>query len=217
MTADNSTRPTYTTRDILIEQLEWHWTNQLRPRLDGLTDDEYLWEPVADAWSVRPGADASDGGPGDLASPTAANPAAVNPTAVNPTAPTTIDFAFPPPDPAPVTTIAWRMAHVIVGCLGARLANHFGGPAVDYGTFDYSLTAGGALAQLDEAYAAWIGALHSLDDAALSLPVGPTEGPWAEHSMGTLIAHINREVIHHGAEIALLRDLYAHRDTLGAD
>ena len=35
--------------------------------------------------------------------------------------------------------------------------------------------------------------------------------------MGTLIAHINREVNHHGAEIALLRDLYAHRDTLGAD
>jgi hypothetical protein len=29
--------------------------------------------------------------------------------------------------------------------------------------------------------------------------------------MATLILHINREVIHHGAEIALLRDLYAHR------
>lgn len=26
--------------DVLIEQLEWHWTNQLRPRLDGLTDEE---------------------------------------------------------------------------------------------------------------------------------------------------------------------------------
>ena len=28
-----------------------------------------------------------------------------------------------------------------------------------------------------------------------------------------LILHINREVIHHGAEIALLRDLYAHTTT----
>lgn len=185
--------------DILIEQLEWHWANQLRPRLDGLTDDEYLWEPVAGAWSVRPGA----GGDG----PT-------SPFAVNPAAPTTIDFAFPEPDPPPVTTIAWRLAHVIVGCLGARLANHFGGPAVDYGTFPYSLTAVGALAQLDEAYAAWIDALRSLDDAALARPVGPTEGPWAEHSMGTLIAHIHREIIHHGAEVALLRDLWAHRATL---
>lgn len=29
--------------------------------------------------------------------------------------------------------------------------------------------------------------------------------------MGTLIAHIHREIIHHGAEICLLRDLWAHR------
>jgi hypothetical protein len=25
----------------------------LWPRLDGLTDDEYFWEPVAGSWSVR--------------------------------------------------------------------------------------------------------------------------------------------------------------------
>jgi hypothetical protein len=30
----------------LAEQLSWHWEAQLRPRLDGLTDDEYFWEPV---------------------------------------------------------------------------------------------------------------------------------------------------------------------------
>ena len=29
----------------LVEQFDWHWTHHLRPRLDGLTDDEYLWEP----------------------------------------------------------------------------------------------------------------------------------------------------------------------------
>lgn len=28
--------------------------------------------------------------------------------------------------------------------------------------------------------------------------------------MIALVLHINREVIHHGAEIALLRDLYTH-------
>jgi hypothetical protein len=28
--------------------------------------------------------------------------------------------------------------------------------------------------------------------------------------MATLVLHINREVLHHGAEIALLRDLYQH-------
>jgi hypothetical protein len=28
--------------------------------------------------------------------------------------------------------------------------------------------------------------------------------------MAALVLHINREIIHHGAEIALLRDLYRH-------
>ena len=38
----------------LSEQLEWHWRGQLRPRFDGLTDDEYRWEPAQPAWNVRP-------------------------------------------------------------------------------------------------------------------------------------------------------------------
>ena len=29
--------------------------------------------------------------------------------------------------------------------------------------------------------------------------------------MSVLVLHINRELIHHAAEIALLRDLYAHQ------
>jgi hypothetical protein len=32
--------------------------------------------------------------------------------------------------------------------------------------------------------------------------------------MAELVLHINREAIHHGAEIALLRDLYANRSTV---
>ena len=31
---------------------------------------------------------------------------------------------------------------------------------------------------------------------------------------GTTVLHIHREVIHHLAEVALLRDLYAHRASL---
>lgn len=37
----------------LLDQLEHHWREQLRPRLDGLTDDEYLHEPAAGAWKLR--------------------------------------------------------------------------------------------------------------------------------------------------------------------
>ena len=151
----------------LTQQLDWHWREQLRPRLNGLTDEDYRWEPVPGAWNVRPrgtGTAPIEVGAGEF----------------------TIDFAMPEPDPPPVTTIAWRLGHIIVGVLGMRVASHFGGPPFDYATHDYAGDAATALAQ----------------------PCGPAEGPWAEHSMAELVLHINREMLHHGAEIALLRDLY---------
>jgi len=167
-----------TLTDQLVFQLDLHWQTALRPRLDGLTDDEYFFEPVPNCWTVH-----RDGG---------------------------VDFAYPPPEPAPFTTIAWRMAHVIVGVLAARNHSHFGGPPADYETWDYALDAGSALRQLDDAYAGWINGVRKLDDDGLAAPVGEAEGQWAAEPMTTLILHINREVIHHGAEIACIRDLYAH-------
>lgn len=176
----------------LLEQLTWHWDNQLRPRLDGLTDDEYLWEPAEGAWSLRPagaGRAAMAAGGGELLA----------------------DFEFPEPTPAPVTTISWRMAHLLVGVLGARNASHFSGPPVDYFTKVYPTTAAAALAELDAEYTRWTQGVAGLDVAMLAQPVGAAEGNFAEAPWAGLILHINRELIHHGAEIALLRDLYAHR------
>jgi hypothetical protein len=40
--------------DLLSEQLDWQWQEQLRPRFEGLSDEEYFWEPVAGCWSIRP-------------------------------------------------------------------------------------------------------------------------------------------------------------------
>lgn len=173
----------------LADQLDWHWRYQLRPRLDGLTDAEYLWEPVPGCWNIRRR--------GESTAPVAAGPGDF-----------TIDFAFPEPQPPPFTTIAWRLAHIIVGVLGVRAAAHFGGPPADYQTHRYAGTAAGALSQLDEAYAAWIRGVRGLGPDGLAQPCGPAEGPFADHPMGALVLHINREVIHHGAEVALLRDLY---------
>jgi hypothetical protein len=167
--------------DELVFQLDLHWQNALRPRLDGLTDDEYFFEPVPDCWTLR------------------RNAARMVP-----------DFSYPPPQPEPFTTIAWRMAHVIVGVLAMRNHSHFGGPPADYESWRYATDADSALAQLDEAYAGWITGVRGLDAAALDRPCGPAEGPYADESMMTLVLHINREVIHHGAEIACIRDLYAH-------
>lgn len=179
----------------LVEQLDWHWRNQLRPRLDGLTDDEYRWEPVPGAWNVRPRGSGSApiaAGSGDF----------------------TIDFAYPEPDPPPVTTIAWRMGHLVVGVLGMRAAAHFGGPPVDYWTHRYAGDAATALSQLDSAYRAWITGVRGLDDDTLRRPCGPPEA-FPEAPMAALVLHINREMLHHGAEIALLRDLYRWRRPSG--
>lgn len=176
----------------LAEQIDGHWKNQLRPRLTGITDEEYSWEPVEGCWNVRPSGTSSApmvGGSGDF----------------------TIDFAFPEPEPAPVTTISWRLGHLIVGVLGVRNAAHFDGPAMDYVGFEYAGTAQGALDQLDEGYRRWLDGVRGLGADDLARPCGEAEADWAERPMAELILHINRELIHHGAEIALLRDLYAHR------
>jgi len=52
--------------------------------------------------------------------------------------------------------------------------------------------------------------VRSLAAAALATPCGPAEGQYAEYPLAALVLHINREVIHHGAEIACVRDFYVH-------
>jgi hypothetical protein len=173
----------------LADQLDWHWQNQLRPRLDGLTDEEYFWEPVPGCWSIRKRGTSTaqiTAGTGEYV----------------------IEFANPEPKPPPVTTIAWRLAHIVVGVIGARNESHFDGPPIGYQTFDYPGTAAQALSKLDEVYEAWINGVRSLGAEGLARPCGPAEGPFADYPLAALVLHINREALHHGAEIALLRDLY---------
>jgi DinB superfamily len=176
----------------LVDQLDWHWQHQVRPRLDSLADDEYLWEPVGGCWSVR-------------------NRAAVPTGIAHGAGQYVLEYAWPEPSPPPVTTIAWRMAHIIVGVLGQRNAAHFGGPPADYDTHVYAATAAEALRQLDEAYAAWTKGVRGLGEQGLARPCGPAEGPYADFPLAALVLHINRETIHHAAEIAVLRDLYRNQ------
>ncbi|MCU1642864.1 MAG: hypothetical protein JWN03_3139 [Nocardia sp.] len=174
----------------LREQFEFHWNHQLRARLDGLTDDEYFWSPVPDAWSVRPrGTSAApmQAGAGDY----------------------TVDFGYPQPIPAPFTTIAWRLGHVIVGVLATRNASHFGGPEASYETWKYAGTASTALDQLEEQLNLWLAGVRTLGEPGLLVPAGPKE-PFPELRMADLVLHIHRELIHHLSEICLLRDLYLH-------
>ena len=179
----------------LVDQLESHWQHQLRPRLDGLTDDEYFWQPAAGCWTL---------------SRQGESPAPVSFGAGE----FTMDYAMPPPDPEPVTTIAWRLAHLIVS-FASTSASHFGGPPADESVFCYSGTATGALRQLDDAHEAFVSGVRSLGAAGLARPQGPAQPPeFADALMAKLILYINLEIIHHGAEICLLRDLYLRKGEL---
>ena len=161
----------------LGDQLNWHWHNQLRPRLVGLSDAEYFWEPVEHCWTVRRNSDGRY----------------------------VMDGMRPPPDPPPVTTIAWRLCHIIGDVFAARNAKYFGGVPFDHEAFAYPGTASDALALFDRHHATWKSGLARLDEAALA---GPAREPFGEVTLAALILHIHREVIHHGAEVALLRDLF---------
>jgi hypothetical protein len=181
--------PSHDWNGELTEQLDAHWHGQLRPRLDGLTDEEYFWEPVPGMWSVRPRGTSTAPmslGSGDF----------------------TIDHARPAPDPPPVTTIAWRLNHLTAVVLGRRVGWHFGGAPLNPATWDYPGDAATARARFDAVYAAWAAGVRGLDAATLARPAGPAEGLYGDRSMATIVLHVNREAIHHGAEIALLRDLY---------
>lgn len=168
----------------LREQWEFHWNHQLRARLDGLTDDEYFWSPVPDAWSLRPDGDSVF----------------------------RMDSVGPGPDPAPFTTIAWRLGHVVVDVLARRNAAHFGAPPVSYETWEYAASARTALGQLDAQVDIWLAGVRGLGEVGLPVPVGAKE-PYPEASTADLVLHIHRELIHHLSEVCLLRDLYHHTNS----
>jgi hypothetical protein len=170
----------------LIDQLDLHWKVWFRPRLEGLSDAEYLWEPVEGCWSVRPGADGT----------------------WRMDAYDDVDAA---PDPPPFTTIAWRLCHIGAHCLGMRATNHFGDATFRLEDVSWPATADAAIEFVSGAYARWKAGVEALGADGLALAAGPAEGPYAGHPMAALVLHINREVIHHGAEVACLRDLYRAR------
>ena len=107
-----------------------------------------------------------------------------------------------------MTTIAWRLAHLIVG-LAEMNGTHFGGRPTSVSTYSYPGTADDALRQLDETHEEWVAGVRRLGEAGLAQPQGPTSPPeFADAPVARLVLYTNLEVIHHGAEICLLRDLY---------
>ena len=113
-----------------------------------------------------------------------------------------------------MTTIAWRLAH-LVEVLASTTGTFFGGPAVDVETYDYPGTAADALHRLDEEYAAFVAGIRASGDAGLAEPQGDRSPPaFAAAPVARVVLYTSVEVVHHGAEICLLRDLYLRSATL---
>jgi len=177
---------TFSWNAALLDQLTFAWEHQFLPRLEGLGDEEYLWEPVPKCWSVRTGPD------GDWKQD--------------------LDWPEPAPEPPPFTTIAWRLAHIATAVFGERVSNHFGDGSFRGESVPWSGKAVDAMAIVTAEYTRWRDGVAALGEEGLFRPCGPAEGPFSNDPFLMLVLHINREFLHHAAEIALLRDLY--RDTV---
>jgi len=168
----------------------------LPPRADEgpLTDEEYLWEPAPGAWSIRRSGEAASPrpfGPGEWL----------------------LDDAPGDPDPTPVTTIAWRLGHLHSDVAG-RWEWTFGERRRPLDQLvDFNPSAAVALERFWTTLDRWRDSVAAMTPEQLDT-VGFGQCPWtddAEVPFITVIWEANIELIHHMAEIALLRDLYRTR------
>jgi DinB superfamily len=158
-----------------------------------MTDAEYLWEPVPGSWSVRRHAD----GPAPGA------------TVLVGAGEWGRDGGRPHPYPPPFTTIAWRLAH-LSSMLAMRADYTIGGHSMTEQGYTLHGDAAGGIAAFGDAAAAWRKALLTADDAALDMVGRSTypNGGDPEEPFIDIVWWVNQELLHHAAEIALLRDLY---------
>ena len=173
--------------------------------LDGLTQDEFDWEPHPGAWGLRrreacttPNASGADDGEWVSDHDWAVVEAADRGEATE-----------------PMTTIGWLLNHFgAAPGLTAEL-DFVGGPTV--ATPDVYARMWGhtiiptvdeAVARFREGWSRMAGALRDTTDEMLEREV---EGhPWKRGDRA--VSAMLNEVSHHGTQICVLRDLYAHRD-----
>jgi hypothetical protein len=152
--------------------------------VEGLTDDEYFWEPVEGCWSVRERTGADWWwGTGTWQCE---------------------DGLFP--DPVPVTTIAWRLAH-LTGWTEVYRDHTFHDGQLSLQDLEVPGTADGAVAWLAAAQEAFAADVDAMTDADL-VAIGRHWSGEAR-ALQLLVREIAVEHLHHGAEIGVLRDLKA--------
>ena len=178
---------------LLLDQLDSS-REFSQARLEGLSDEEYLWEPASGAWSIR------------------RRDQALTPRAFG-RGEWVLDRDSPEPDPAPVTTIAWRLGH-LHSCFAGRWEWTFGQRQEPVETLvDFTPSASLALERFWVLMDHWCDSVAAMTSEQLDTP-GFGQYPYGLDPQLPFIAIVwwtNREFIHHMAEIALLRDLWDAR------
>lgn len=105
-------------------------------------------------------------------------------------------------------TLAWRLCHIADLLDARRNGPWLGVPAILADRDGDPGTAADALAVLRGAHDVWRRVLDSTTDEGLAEPIGEVGGPFADSTRRAFVLHVLDELIHHGAEVALLRDLY---------
>jgi hypothetical protein len=170
-----------TTRESVQANLEFRWTELIRSRLEGLSDEEYLWEPTVGCLSVRP-----DGTGRFTLDPVGSSE-------------------------VPLGNIAWRMAHLAFSLSAHPVATVAFGPDWPAPELaEPAGAAGEAIARLDRAYAHWHRAVASLTDTDLTRRLGPDARRYADSTVLDIVLHVHAEALQRGADLCLLRDMYWH-------
>jgi hypothetical protein len=164
------------TVDVLAGEMSEAF-DELTTTLAGLTDDEFGWEPVDDCWRVFRDEDGR----------------------------WTYDYEEPDPQPAPFTTIGWRLVHVAL----CKVMYHewaFGPREMTFISIENPHDVATSTEMLRRGQELLGHDLTALTDADLERPVLTNWGEqWPAWRIFTTMTDHDR---HHGAEIAVLRDLY---------
>ena len=162
--------------DFLTFVMHESW-HYVRNLVAGLTDEEFFWEPVAHCWRIYQ----LDNGRW------------------------TYDYAIPDPNPAPLTTIGWRLVH-LASCKVMYHEYAFGAQRLTFPDLTIPHTAHDTICWLEEG--------HRLLEADLSMMVNDDLNRlvltnWGEQWPAWRIFWVMlSHDIQHGAEIGCLRDLY---------
>jgi hypothetical protein len=168
--------------ELLAVQMRHAWVNTAWA-LEGMTNEEYFWEPTPGAWTVRPrGAQLRGFGKGEFI----------------------CEDMWPPPDPLPVTTIAWRVIH-LAAWNDIYVDWTFGDARLTLADLDVPGDRAGGVAWIEAAQERFATAVEALsDDEAFAY----RPAHWGEDlPIARLVTSMINENVHHVAEIGVLRDL----------